>query len=61
MNYHFIRKWLSDRNIILEPSFVEAIKDLASTYKKIQRKFGFHLWCPRMLKTKFILLGKSFL
>ncbi len=43
MNYHFIRKWLSDRDIILEPSFVEAIKDLAATYKKIQGKFGFHL------------------
>lgn len=43
MNYYFIRKWLSERNIILEPGFVETLKNLAATYKKIQCKFGFYL------------------
>ena len=43
INYSFIDNWLNVRGIVLEQSFVAAIKDLTIEYKKnpekIQQKF----------------------
>lgn len=38
MNYKFIGKWLSDRSIITEQSFVEALRDYSKEYKKNRNK-----------------------
>ncbi len=61
INYNFIENWLRTRNIVLEQSFVESIKELAETYKKkrirqrgVLRSFG-------LLEAESILLGKPFL
>ncbi len=61
INYNFIENWLRTRNIVLEQSFVESIKELAETYKKkrnrqrgVLRPFG-------LLEAESILLGKPFL
>ncbi len=61
INYNFIENWLRTRNIVLEQSFVESIKELAEAYKKkrnrqrgVLRHFG-------LFKAESVLLGKPFL
>lgn len=38
MDYKFIVKWLADRSIIIEQSFVEALRDYSKEYKKNRHK-----------------------
>lgn len=35
MNYKLINDWLTEHEIVLEQSFVDAIRELAITHKKI--------------------------
>ncbi len=34
MNYKHMSKWLEERNIIIEQSFVEALRNYSKEYKK---------------------------
>lgn len=38
MNYKFVGKWLADRSIITEQSFVVALRDYSKEYKKNGQK-----------------------
>lgn len=58
MDYNFIEHWLNMHDIVLEQSFVTAIKDLAVTYKKNLRTPGEYLLRTWMLQAKFVLLGE---
>lgn len=61
INYNFIENWLRTRNIVLEQSFVESIKELAETYKKKRNRQRGVLRPLGLLEAESILLGKPFL